>query len=226
MTKPLFANPASVVAREEFLAWAEGGEYYKSCHTTPGTAIATSILTSFSATNAAMVAVWGSSAKCMIPHYLRLICTTAPASATSSHLSIAIDTINRYSSGGTDITAMVKNARSDDTTASALTGLYFGGITAAAASAPRYLARTVIKTQSAPDITVGDEITINFLGKGDVSPGLISGAGTVSITKNVGPVILAASATSLLFHLWNPGNASTAPQWEFEFAWFERPLPG
>jgi hypothetical protein len=219
MASTIHGNPSSVIARSEMLAWAEGGDYYRVCSAV-GTPIAGAITTSFSATAALFALVWGGT-KLLIPHYLRLTCTTAPASATSSHMAIIADTINRYSSGGTDLLTLIKNARSDDSTASLMTAAWFGAVVAPAASAPRVLSRFAIKTQTAPAITVGDEIIVNFLGDPNGS-GLTSGAATSSIVKNVGPVVLGSAAHSLLFHMWNPANAATAPQYEMEFAFWER----
>lgn len=227
MTSKIHGNPQSVIARDSLLAMAEGGDYFKVCNPTPGTAIAAGIQTSFSATaNVLMVAVNTTATRLVIPHYLRLICTVAPASATSSHMAIIADTIDRYSALGDDVTGSIKNARTDDTSTSALTKLRFGIVTAAAASAPRVLSRIAIKTQTAPAITVGDEILINFSARGETSPGLISGAAAIGIQKNVGPIVLAGANHSLLFHMWNPANAATGPSFEFEFGFWERPVAG
>ena len=205
-------------------ALAEAGHYYKVCNPTPGTGIAMGIQTSFSATaNVLMVAVNTSATKLVIPHYLRLINTAVGATTASSHLAIVTDVINRYSATGDDLTASIKNARSDDSDASALTVLRFGIVGAAAASAPRTLARMVLKTQATPCFALGDEFKINFLAGQAESKGLLSGTVATEYAKNAGPIVLAGANHSLLFHMWNPSNATTAPSWEMEFAWFETP---
>jgi hypothetical protein len=67
---------------------------------------------------------------------------------------------------------------------------------------------------------VGDELVLRF-GEG-VDSQTINGAATVCITKHVGPVVLAGQNHSLLLHMWNVANATTAPSWEVEAAWWER----
>ena len=91
-----------------------------------------------------------------------------------------------------------------------------------------------LKSQVAPCWTVGDEVLITFgdpthssqAGFNSSGPSLAASATqsiqTVSIQRNVGPVILQGQNHCLLVHLWNTGNATTAPSWEVELGWWER----
>jgi hypothetical protein len=162
----------------------------------------------------------GSATKSVIPHYIRLICTAAGASTTSSHLAIMLDNANRYTSGGTDMTLEIFNANSAGGPATSVDVLRFGIITAAAVVSRRKVTRAVLKTQAAPCWIVGDEVKIIF--SQDADQGLISGAGAARYVVNAGPVVLGGQNHCMLIHMWNPANATTAPSWETEWAWWER----
>lgn len=212
-------------SRGELFAWAEEGSYFRAlASATPGAGLAQAITTSFSATAVPLVMVNGSSSKIIIPHYIRLVNTAAGASTTSSQAAISIDTANRYSSGGTDLSTLVYCANTAYGPASSLSSLRAGTVTASAAGAgTRYASNFPLKAQAAPCWTVGDEVLISFGDPGlSGAAGLTSGAATISIVRNVGPVILGAQNSSMLLHLWNVANATTAPSWAFEIAWWER----
>jgi len=208
--------------RNELLAWAEEGTYFRALgNATPLTGIAQAITTAFSATAVPLVMVNGSASVRVIPHYIRLNCTAAGASSTSSAFAISIDSANRYSSGGTDLTTLIVNANTSLGPSSAVTTLRAGTVTAAAAGGgTRYVSQGHLKVQAAPCWTVGDEVKFVFGGDGD--PGPLNGAAPLCIVKNVGPVVLGGQNASLLLHLWNVANATTAPSWAFELAWWER----
>lgn len=211
----------SLAVRNEEIFWAEQGVYKKVCNPAFGTGIAMGIQTSFSDTaNVLMLMRNGSATKKVIPHYIRLICTAAGASSTSAHLGIVLDNANRYSSGGTDLVSSIVNANSGQVPGTAVDVLRFGAITANAAVAKRQISRAVMKTQAAPCWTVGDEVKILF--GSDADMGNVSGSAAVKIACNVGPVVLEGQNHCLLIHLWNPANATTAPSFELEAAWWER----
>jgi hypothetical protein len=206
-------------SRDEIRASVEQGTYNKVVNATYGTGIAMGIVTSFADTTPTMIIKNTSATKKIIPHYIRLICTVAGATTTSSRVALVLDTANRYSSGGTDLTANIVNAATNAGNSS-IADVKFGAITATAASAKRQVCNLQIKTQAAPCWVVGDELTIKFGDAPDSTT--LNGAATVNITKNVGPVVLAGSNHSLLVHMWNPANATTAPSWEVEAGWWER----
>lgn len=207
--------------RSEVLSGCEDGTYFKATNATLGTGIAMGIQTTWSATaNVLLIMTNGSASKTIIPHYIRLINSAAGATTTSSRAAIILDTSSRYSSGGTDLTTAIVNSNSSLAPTSAISVLRFGAVTAAAATAPRQVANIALKTQAAPCWTVGDEVKITF--GDDSDSGLTSGAATIAIAKNVGPVVLGGQNHSLLLHMWNPANATTAPSWELEMAWWER----
>lgn len=207
--------------RNELIAWAQEGTYFKATNPSLGTGIAMGIQTTFSATANVLLAMRSSSAtRAVIPHYIRLICTAAGATTTSSRLAITTDNVNRYTSGGTDLTGQIVNANTGLGPTSVIDVLRFGIITSPAAVAQRIMANVVLKTQAAPCWTVGDQVKIMFSDDGDAQP--LNGAAAVNIVANVGPVILAGANHTMLLHMWNPANATTAPSWELEMAWWER----
>lgn len=213
----------AIHSRSEVMAWAEEGSYFRACNATPGTGIAMGIQTAFSATaNVLFLMRNGSATKKVIPHYIRLINTAAGATTTSSQLAIVLDNANRYSTGGTDLTTQVVNSNSALAPNSVVDVLRFGAVTASAAVAARQVGRAGLKTQAAPCWTVGDEVRINFDPNGDEDTPTITGAGPIAVARNFGPVVLGGQNHCLLLHMWNPANATTAPSWEIECAWWER----
>jgi hypothetical protein len=214
----------SMHIRNELLAWAEEGTYYRVIGSaTPMTGTAQAITTSFSATAVPLVLVNGSASVRIIPHYIKLICTAAGSTTTSAQAAISIDSANRYSSGGTDLTGLIVNSNTSLGPASAVTTLRFGTVTASAAGGgTRYIYNDSLKVQAAPCWTVGDVVRFNFAIYGDADPQPMSGSTPIGISKNLGPVVLGGQNASLILHLWNIANATTAPSWAFEMAWWER----
>jgi hypothetical protein len=203
--------------REELRAAAEQGTYYKV--TTLNTSVTMSATqTTFSDLGPSLILRNMSSNKKIIPHYIKLICA-ANSGASTAQLRFAIitDVTNKYSSGGSDLTLNIFNASSAAGNASAV-DLRFGTLTAAAATAKRTLSTGVLKVQAAPCLVVGDEYILRF-GEGSDSV-VTNGTAAVSITKHIGPCVIAGLNHSLLLHLW--GFSVAAPSFEMEAAWWER----
>lgn len=212
--------------REDLYVWAAQGSYFKATNATFGTGIGQGIQTSFSATaNVLLMMRNGSRMVKVIPHYIRLINTVAGASTTTSRLAIGIDSMpNRYASGGTDLRTQMYCTNSRFKRNSALT-LLRAACTGTASTSIRYTSSVLLKTGVAPCWTVGDEVKIyfgcNHLIDQPVNH-VSSGTVATSIQKNVGRVVLDGSNHTMSVHLWNVANATTAPSWEFEIAWWER----
>lgn len=208
--------------RNELRSWVEEGAYFRALgNATPMTGVAQAITTSFSATAVPLVMVNGSSTVRIIPHYIKMTCTAAGSSTTASQFAISIDANNRYSSSGTDISGLIYNCNSGLGPSTAVSVLRVGSVTASAAGAgTRYVSQGHLKVQAAPCWTVGDEVRIMF--GDDAYSGLMSGTAAISIVRNIGPVVLGGQNSSLLLHLWNTANATTAPSWAWEIAWWER----
>lgn len=149
--------------------------------------------------------------------YVKLINGATGATSSSAQFAAVIDTVDRFSAGGTRLTPAVKvnSAMSDVPNVR----IDFGAVTAIAAVAARQVARDVVKTQAAPCWSVGDEVYIKF-DTFDFSPALTSGAATAIFGVPSGPVVIAPQH-SLLLYMWHPA-LTVAPQWECELAGWEQ----
>jgi len=207
---------------ENFLS--EEGSYWKAVNATPGTAITANIQTTFSATKAFLTIQNSgpSGGPLLYLDYIRLITVTAPASATSTQIVLAMDSITRYSSGGTQITAF-------PTTSPFLAGpvpqitMYAGALTAAAAgSGVKYISRFCMF--GAIEVTMSENV-IAFrrpMGESNINGGTTA----VRNVTSVGPCVLAPSGgagyNTLVLHDYRPSNASTAPTYELEVGGYFR----
>jgi hypothetical protein len=199
---------------------AKTGSYYRVTNPAFGTGIAQSVVTAFTAASPLMVffnqaAVGGAS---IYMDYIKLICSAAGASSVSGQMALILDTIDRWTSGGTRLSPAV-GVNSGFGSGGSKARVDFGAIVSPAASAARQLSRDSIKTQASPCWVVGDEVFIKFDAAGP-SPGLTSGTVTSLYPAPTGPAII-APGHSLLLYLWNPSNAVTPPSWEVEAGWWE-----
>jgi hypothetical protein len=187
------------------------------------TGIAQAIVAAWAATTPIMVVFNADVAGGVSLHldYIKLINAAAGASTTSAHSAYVLDTVDRWSAGGTRLTTggpfNVNSALSQAPKAR----IDFGAVTATAATAPRQVGRDMVKTQAAPCWSLGDEVYAKF-DTFDFSPAPTSGAGTAIFGIPSGPVVI-APGHSFLFYLWNIANAVTPPSWEIEMAWWEGP---
>jgi hypothetical protein len=196
---------------------ADDGLCFGVVNPTPGTGIAQTIQTSFAATNAvfSLRNAELSGGKNYYPDYLRLICTVVGASTTRMEGLVAIDTgTARYSSGGSTLTAVNRSI------ASAVTSLSvckFGALTMTAESVNvRRISRFQLRTAA---MVQYEEYILTF-GREAMQPATLSGTNAQRHVIDCGPAVIGPSQ-DFIVHLWNPGNAATAPQWEVEACWFE-----
>ena len=197
----------------------EGAHYFRATNATMGTGVAMGIVNAYSATASVLFVMENSGARTVIPHYIRLINTAAGASTTSSHCAIAVDRIARYASGGTDLTARIAHANSGVVATSSVDVLRYNCTAAAAGTDNRIVGRAALKTQASTCWVVGDEVFMVW-GEEPVG-GTLSGTGPQRIIVPFAPIALGGADHSLCVHMWNVANATTAPSWEFEMAWWE-----
>jgi len=195
------------------------GTYFKAINATVETGITAALTAAFSSTAAFLLMTSAASGSVRIyPHYFRMIPRTAPASATRMEGVVAIDSQARFSSGGTQITAL-PNANMDSSTASVVSRVQAGAVVLNAESGSvRRLSRFVARS-AIPVIFEEYLFLFNQLGHGFNTLG---GATAQRQVVDCGPVILGAGSHSMSLHLWWPGNAVTAGVWELELAWWER----
>jgi hypothetical protein len=201
------------------------GIQYTASNPTIDTGIAMAIQTTFVETNAVLAIYNGYPAggPIIMPDYHRLIARVAGASTTSAEFAIAIDNGNRVSSGGT----VLANGRTRTGLLTALGApskavVTFGNITTTAPTANRVIrVHGTLKVQAAPCWVVGDEVHFAY-GLMEQGLGLLSGAAVARYVMPVGQVGIDPGDTMLL-HIWNVANATTAPSWETDVSWFENP---
>lgn len=200
------------------------GALWTATNTTFGTGIALSSAarTTFSATEAALclrnTAIAGGHT--VFPLFLNLLCTAPGSTGSSAHFGLIVDPNNRYSSGGTALTAA--NANTGVLT-SAVADVRVGNVTTLAAVSPRQLARFVAKTASVPNWVIGDQLLLTFGDGFTTGQGLLAGDSPASqIPIMVPPVALAPGGNhSLLLHYWAPAQ-TVAPSFEVTLGWLER----
>lgn len=157
----------------------------------------------------------GSTNPNIYPIALKLLFTAAPTSATLWQLAMHLDTIVRYTSGGSTIVPVNPNGATGSNSRALI---YFGAITAASSSAG---ARLVANTMINPTIPlVKDTITISF-GNPNADTTLINTAAVnKNIVMNVAPMVI-APGQSLVIELFGTSNAG-APSYEFQLEYIER----
>lgn len=155
-------------------------------------------------------------AKNIYPLNLNLQVTGAPTSATywqcAMHLDVAGS--NRYTSGGSVITPVNVNGAASGASRAAI---YFGAITAAAATASAKLVFNHMVNPTIP--VVKDTMIIAF---GSTTDG--NYANVTSVNKTVAlsaPPIVIGPGQFLVIEMWGASNAA-APAFEFQLDYVER----
>jgi hypothetical protein len=157
------------------------------------------------------------------------LCTTVVGSAASAlvnvQMAIYTDLGNRYTSGGTEITANIMSP-STDLPKNSLAKVYFGAITAAAATGnvkavvPLRVVRPCVST-TVVDV-VGETKWFNFGGVEGALNGSITIANANFITVPL-PAIQIGPGYCALIYIWqNVGGTNVAATYAPEIAWWER----
>lgn len=198
------------------------GSYFVATNPTPGTPVSFVINTSVSETAGNLLyiknndSIGNGRAKRIYVDFIRLINGTAAAAATSSHYFIKVDRVDRYTTGGTQLTPSNSNT---DQASSSVAQIFMGAITTATPSPSiRTLSRGVLRA-SIP-LTL-DETIFKFGGVEGAGSVSLSAAGAQRMTIPCPPVILGPQANMCL-QVWNPGNSVTAPTYEIEIGIIER----
>lgn len=211
-------------------ALADEGSYFVGTNPAVGTAIATTTsvvddAATASATHAQSVpvALWTNlenpnnpNAVSIYLRYLKMFIVQVPTSATNWKASLRLDTIARYSSGGSLITPVNVNPAANR---SSKCQFAFGAIATLAlpSSAARLLANMVIDT-AIP--VAGDQWLFTFGNAAPAMDQLNGGTTAKNMTYNVPPIVIPPGCC-LALDMWGASNAA-APSWEFECGWVER----
>ncbi len=173
---------------------AQEGSYFTANNNQSGLATAASP-NAFSATNPFILLTNGATANTIVvPDYIALVPTAAGTAGSDIQCAITKDVSARYTSGGTALTV----AKTNFAGAGAVSTLYPGNITAAAATASvqtpvglRYLQKAIP--------VVGDLYWLQF---GSVDGAVTQGKQVINFTSQGLPPVVVNPGETLLFHLW------------------------
>lgn len=216
----------SKVRKQHLLA--DQGSYFVTNNAQTG--IASPAVATFGATTPLMTVfngdTVGATAKRVYLDYLALITTAAGSFASAGvnlQLMVYVDNTDRYSSGGTDITANAVSPNMDSG-AKSVCKVRFGNITATSATgAVRALCglrilRPVVSATVAD--VVGEQKLLNFGCVEQMLNGSITVANANNIPLSLPPVVIGPQQSALIYFVMNgttPAAASYAP----ELAWWE-----
>lgn len=198
------------------------------------TGIISSPATGFVATTPSLIlfntdSAGSSSAKRIYIDYMNLV-TTVVGSAASGlvnlQAAVYLDLGNRYSSGGTEITNTIVNPNMDVSARSSIAKLYFGALTASAAtgSVRAVVPLRVIRPAVSGTVmdVVGETKWFNFGGVEGALNGSITIANANFITVPM-PAIVVGPGQCALIYLWqNVGGTNVAATYAPELGWWER----
>ena len=154
--------------------------------------------------------------KSIIMDSIELINTVAGASLTDYQFAVFLDSIDRYSSGGTALAIKGHNMELAGTS-NAL--VYFGAITAVAASANvRKIGRGYFHT-AIP--VINDQYVIRFGGNMGENMANLAATTASIIVMPCGPAVIGPQQ-SLLVYLWGTAMATTSPAFEVVCGFMER----
>jgi hypothetical protein len=205
---------------------ADEGSYFLATNPIIGTGVAHALVTAFAATSGLFVIKNNgpSNGKRIYLDYLRLMVTAIGTACVSEEFAFVLDSGNRAPTAG-NVAVVPVNTNGDVPSAGTIAVLQAfsaGALTVPAAVTPRTVGR--VKMPVGVNI-VGDEYVIQF---GSTDPGV--GSGVLTAIRAVQPAKIVAHAApivigggqSLVIHRWGLTEATTAPSFEYELAWWER----
>lgn len=210
----LEAYVLSLTGKEMF--FADEGSYHMALTPTPGTGvIGTVSIAAITDVSPTMVLYNASTTKRIYPQFLNLHETVVSTAGARVQFTFYLDTINRWTSGGT---ALVNgNCQSGGATDTSLAG-HVGAIVSPATSTKVLIDHVVFR--GAIDV-VEDQYEFVFGGNTGMTG---SGAAVVTtvqhITKHLPPVCI-LPGHSLVMHQW-AGSQANAPTYEYRLAYCAR----
>lgn len=160
--------------------------------------------------------------------YMNLV-TTVVGSAASGlvnlQMAVYLDTGNRYSSAGTNLTANIVSPNMDFSTKSSVAQVYFGAVVATAASGS---VRAVVGLRIVRPVVsatvldvVGEQKQFNFGGVEATMNGSITIANANNIPVPLPAVIIGPNQTALIYLWQNVGGTNVAATYAPELGWWE-----
>lgn len=214
-------------------ALADEGSYFVT-NSGSQTGILSSPATGFVATTPACIiantdSAANSNAKRIHLDFMNLV-TTVVGSAASGLVNLQaalyLDNSNRYASGGTNISSFIVNPNMDVAARASVAQVYFGALTAAAASGnvravcPLRVIRPAV-SGTVLDV-VGETKWFNFGGVEGSLNGSITIANANFITVPMPPIIIGPGQCALIYLWQNVGATPVAATYAPEFGWWER----
>jgi hypothetical protein len=220
-----------VIRKQHLLA--DEGTYFV-CNNASQTGMLSSAATGFVATTPACViynsdSPTNSAAKRVNLDFLKLV-TTVVGSAASALArvegAVYIDNGNRYSSGGTNISANIVSPNMDVPKALSVAQIYFGAITATAATSsvraidPYFIFRATVSATVAD--VVGEQKILNFGGVEAMINGSITVANANNIPVPMPPVIIGPNQSALIYIWQAAGGTNVAATYAPNLGYWER----
>jgi len=161
--------------------------------------------------------------------YINLLATAAGGAASTllyGGLAIVVDTGNRYSSGGTNLTANIVNPNADVSARASIASVYAGAIVAAAATGN---ARTLVGLRNIRQavsatvlFVVGDVLHFNFGGVEPPANAALTVANAHRLSEQLPPVIIGPGQCALIYIFGQGATTPSAPSLAPELGWWER----
>lgn len=204
------------------------GNYWVTTNPTPGTALAYNVQSSYSATASPFLYFFNSASaggKSVYLDYVKIICTTAPASGTQAYYAFVADQAARAFSvdNTSSLTPVGPNQTTTNTAASILTVKAQNSATASTIAAASSGVRLVGRGSIGGIPVVGDELLI------DVGPDAFGpyAGGTAALTTpgrkvSATPSIILDPQACLMLTLWFPSNSATGLSYELEIGHWEQ----
>lgn len=201
------------VSNKELFACDEGS-YFTAITATPGTGVVGPVSITFIETKA-MLTLYNGGTNRIYPQYLQLHETVVGTNSTRAQFTFAVDTGNRYSTGGTGLT--VANCNMDSALTSGATATS-GAITATAATGARRIIGHV--TLRGTIDVVEDTIAFVFGGLGGGNASNARAATVQEMARTMPPVCIGPGQTFLV-HEWN-ASITVGVTHEVILGWIER----
>jgi hypothetical protein len=202
-------------------AMADEGSYFYASNPTPGTGIAGIAATgAFSdAESLLLIKNDNTDGKRVYLDWLKLRVTAAGTDGTDHHFVSKIDSVARYTSGGSAITPV--NVNMDSTATSGCT-MYFGALVTTATTTARLVGNGVLRR--ATIVVAGDEFYFDFGGRvpAGTRTGTLAADSTTNVSTAVGhaPVVLGANQSFVLGV--HAASQSAATSYEFALTYWVR----
>lgn len=202
---------------KEWLSCAEGS-YFVGMTPTPGTGvIGHAAPTTFDQTKAYIYLYNAATANvCIYPQFLQLHNTVVSVGDTRVQFTIVIDSTNRYSSGGSNLT--VSNTNMNSSTATIATTAKVGAAVLATNTAGSRTLGNVVFRGTIDVVEDTYEIVFGGLGGGSSTGSRV--ATVLDASRTFAPICI-GPGQGLAIHQW-AGSQSTGPTFEAIFGWIER----